>query len=570
MADNKLCRERIISEEYADFLIDFLNDKNYVLQGSVPCVQHISEQYRVLHIPFKSEDLELAILEGYYNTIPKLYGLMETSSLEDTDILKLRRVPYLDLLGQNVLVGIIDTGIDYLNPLFINEDNTTRIKYLWDQSENEERKVGNRQIVPYGTEYRNTDINEALRSEDPLDIVPEVDADGHGTFLSGIVGGKDDIENDFTGIAPLSNLVVVKLKPAKKYLREFFEIKEDAIAYQENDIMSAVSYLLTKARDEKKPISILIGLGTSQGDHDGNSILSSYLNSIANIVGVCVTTAAGNEGNSGHHYQGNIPYDTMEEVEIKVGENDKGMTVELWALSPASFSVGLISPSGEKTNRVSPKLEGIGSISFVLEPTTVQVAYALTDNTSGNELIFLRFSNLVPGIWKIIVHNEADVITRYDMWLPCTDFLSTDTYFLKPDPDITLVETGTTAKPICTGTYNHKNNSIYISSSRGYTLSDYVKPDIVAPGVNIYGPIGKNRFGAKSGSSIAAAHSAGVAALFLQWGIVNKNKPSFNTSEVKAILIKGANRENRTYPNQEWGYGRINAYNAFDSLRNSY
>ena len=260
-----------------------------------------------------------------------------------------------------------------------------------------------------------------------------------------------------------------------------------------------------------------------------------------------------------------------------MGEKDKNVTMELWSVTPSLFSVAIISPSGELAEKIPAKANISVKITFVLvravlcqvfvKPTTINVTYGTTDAATGNEVIVLQFQNLVPGVWRVRIYNENTVGSVYDIWMPITQFITEDTKFLLPNPFITLVETGTTSKVISTTAYNHTNNSLYLSASRGYTLSGKVKPDITSPGVNIYGPVGRNQFGTKTGTSVAAAHTAGIGAIFLQWGLVEKNRTSMNTSEIRAILIKGATREDRTYPNRDWGYGTINAYQAFEGLR---
>lgn len=558
------CRDAIYSEEVADYVIDFISDiDNLQNNNNVICRQEIAGKFQMVYIPI-TEPVTTKVIANSYRNIPKLYGLMDTSTLEDMGVYKLRRLPYLDLYGTGTLLGIIDTGIDYTNPLFISADNTSRITAIWDQTIQEGPAP---EGFLYGAEYVRAQINQALASDTPRNIVPTTDDDGHGTFLSAIMGGNIDETNDFSGIAPQADFLVVKLKPAKRYLREFFKVPDGPIAYQDIDIMLGIEYLRKKALELGRPISICLGLGTSSGDHEGEANLSNYLNSISNQIGLCICTAAGNEGNASHHNSGNVDVGQYKDIELKVGENQKGITIELWAIAPTLFSVGVISPSGEIQERV-PARQGVDSeLTFVLEPTTIHITYAVTDTSTGNELIFMQFDDLSPGIWRIRVYNESTIGTKYDMWLPITNFVESDTYFLEPDPYVTLVETGTTARAIVTSTYDHKGNSIYISSSRGYTLSNLVKPDITAPGVNIYGPISRNVFGEKSGSSVAAANAAGVAALLLQWGIVERKRPSINTSEIRALFIAGADRKAREYPNREWGYGILNAFDTFESAR---
>lgn len=568
------CQEAVYSEEYGDFIVDAYRDIENVRQlYDIRCLQVIEGNHYIGYGP-NVNDIATNINKIGYRTIPKLYGLMDTTNIEESGIFRIRRLPYLDLLGQDVLVGIIDTGIDYQNPLFINADNTSRIRAIWDQTIPSDRHPKD---IIYGTEYTKEDIDQALQSEDPISIVPSTDENGHGTFLAGIIAGNIDEENDFTGIAPQAEFVVVKLKPAKQYLREFFGIIKDAVAFQENDIIIALRYLIDKSIELQKSISICLGLGTNSGGHDGSSPLSSYMDFVANFNGVCVSTAAGNEGNADNHFEGLVPFSAFEDVEINIGPEDKNLMIELWAPYPSLFSVAIISPSGELAEKVPARTNLSVDISFVLEPTTVRVTYAIIDSATGNEMVALQFRNLVPGVWRIRVYNEYTVGNTFHIWMPITQFLSDETRFLIPNPYTTLVETGTTGRPISTTAYDHVNNRIYFNASRGYTFSGRIKPDLAAPGVNIYGPTGRNTYGVLSGSSVAAAHTAGIGAIFLQWGerliqdildvdyISNIN--TLNTSEIKAILIKGAIRRDRTYPNRDWGYGAINAFEAFESLR---
>ncbi|MDO5293384.1 MAG: S8 family peptidase [bacterium] len=560
------CRDAIYSEEVADYIIENTASlSNIDNSQNLICTQEITGKFQMVYIPI-TQPITTRVITNSYRNLPKLYGLMDTASLEDMGVYRLRRLPYLELYGGGTLVGVIDTGIDYTNPLFLNTDNTSRIAALWDQSVRQGPAPSG---LSYGTEYLKEDLNRALASENPLEVVPSTDEDGHGTYISAVIGGNIDEKNDFSGVAPRAEFVVVKLKPAKQYLRDFYKVPNGPIAYQDNDIMLGVEYLRRKAIELGRPIAICIGLGTSSGDHDGDANISNYLNSIANQTGVCICTAAGNEGNTGHHNSGNVDIGEYKDIELKAGEKQTGLTLELWSITPTFFSVAIISPSGEVAERIPARQGTDAEVTFVLEPTTIHVTYALSDTATGNELIFIQFDNLSPGIWKLRVYNDSNIGTRYNMWLPISQFVDQDTFFLEPDPFTTLVETGTTSRVISTAAYDNKGNSIYIASSRGYTLSNQIKPDLAAPGVNIYGPVSRLAFGEKSGSSIAAANATGVAALFLQWGIVENKRPVMNTSEIKSLFISGADRRAREYPNQEWGYGELNAYNAFEGARKS-
>lgn len=582
MAD---CPFNSASETIADFIYRYGSLQQIVGNPEdIPCMDFASSDYGVIYTPLDTvEPISLRSLSYY--SIPGLYTLLDSSSMEASGILTTFSSPALDNKAQGVLVGFIDTGIDYTNPLFCNPDGTTRITSIWDQSIPADKSV----IPPgvpdrfqvsgatYGTEYTRRQINEALASDEPLSIVPSTDTDGHGTFLAGIAAGGSLPEQDFTGAAPLCELVVVKLKPAKEYLRDFYLIREGAPAYQENDIMMGIKYLRVTAFIQEKPLVILLGVGSNLGSHEGTSPLSVMLQDISRNLGTATVIAAGNEAGRGHHYKGAIPSgDEFHDVEIRVGppEAERGFVVELWASTVDTYSVGFISPSGEAIGRIPIIARNETSIPFLLEPTVITVNYQLIEVGSGKQLIFMRFQTPSPGIWTVRVYNTQFFTGQFNMWLPPHNMISDETVFLSSNPYTTITGPGNAASPITVGAYNHLNNSIYIHSSRGYTAAGLVKPDLAAPGVNVSGPSIARRTNdsvpmtTKTGTSVAAAHVAGAAANLLGWGIVEGNNITMSEASIKAYLIRGARRNPAlSYPNREWGYGALDLYETFLQLR---
>lgn len=582
MAD---CPFNSASETIADFIYRYGSLQQIVGNPEdIPCMDFASSDYGVIYTPLDTvEPISLRSLSYY--SIPGLYTLLDSSSMEASGILTTFSSPALDNKAQGVLVGFIDTGIDYTNPLFCNPDGTTRITSIWDQSIPADKSV----IPPgvpdrfqvsgatYGTEYTRRQINEALASDEPLSIVPSTDTDGHGTFLAGIAAGGSLPEQDFTGAAPLCELVVVKLKPAKEYLRDFYLIREGAPAYQENDIMMGIKYLRVTAFIQEKPLVILLGVGSNLGSHEGTSPLSVMLQDISRNLGTATVIAAGNEAGRGHHYKGAIPSgDEFHDVEIRVGppEAERGFVVELWASTVDTYSVGFISPSGEAIGRIPIIARNETSIPFLLEPTVITVNYQLIEVGSGKQLIFMRFQTPSPGIWTVRVYNTQFFTGQFNMWLPPHNMISDETVFLSPNPYTTITGPGNAASPITVGAYNHLNNSIYIHSSRGYTAAGLVKPDLAAPGVNVSGPSIARKTNdsvpmtTKTGTSVAAAHVAGAAANLLGWGIVEGNNITMSEASIKAYLIRGARRNPvLSYPNREWGYGALDLYETFLQLR---
>lgn len=562
---DQVCSERIISEDYADFI--FENDEVPTSLSSSPdfCYMSINNLYSVVHFPIAK--LPSNLIQKYsYSILPSCFGLMDMGSLEASGVAQIQNSTYLRLTGQGVLIGIIDTGIDYRHEAFKNADGTTKIITIWDQTIN--NTLARPTDFYYGAEYTQEQINVALTSTDPVSLVPTMDTNGHGTALAGIAAGTRNEEEQFSGVATAAKLVVVKLKPAKQYLKEFFFIPPEAECYQENDIMQGIRYLLNVAKKLDRPISICIGIGTSQGAHNAQSPLSNYITSISSQRGIGISIAAGNEGNRGHHYSGvvdpAIGYDT---VELKIGPNNEGFSMELWGSSPNIFSIDVLSPTGQYIPRIPARLKETRELNFIFENTKVYVDYELVELQTGGELILIRFQNPMEGIWRFRVYSTINIEPQFHMWLPINNFLSEETYFIKPDPLYTLTTPGNTVTPIVATSYNYVNKSLFFNASKGYTITNVVNPTFAAPGVDMIVPTLNNAYKVESGTSISSAFTAGVVAMLLEWGVVKGNQTQLDTLQIKNFLIRGAQREpNITYPNREWGYGILDVYSAFSSL----
>ncbi len=578
------------SETVADFIFRQGSASRRLpqLEREIFCFDTPSREFAILYLPLDSlPDINMANYEYY--SIPKLYTLLDSSSLETSGILSVFRQPALSGQGEGVLIGMIDTGIDYLNPLFQKADGSTRILGIWDQNIPKAPNIIPPGVNPsprsqyspiqYGTSYTEAQINEAIRSDNPLEIVPSTDTEGHGTFMAGIAAGGQSPSGDFIGAAPKASLGIVKLKPAKKYLRDFYLIREDAAAYQENDIMMGIKYLRILSEQVKMPLVLCISMGTTWGSHEGSSPLGYMLQTASQHIGMASVVSAGNEAGLSHHYFGTIPSgESWEDVEIRVAEGERGFVAEFWADVLDLYTVGFISPSGETISRIPLSLGHDSRVSFLLEPTKISVSYLSNEAGSGRQLIFFRFQDPSPGVWRIRVYNSLYLRGQYHIWLPIEGFASPDTIFLKPSPDTTITNPGNVAFPLTISTYDHRDGSIYLHSSRGYTINEQIKPDIAAPGVDVYGPAlpriqgsyGRSQIPMtrRTGSSVAAALAAGAIANLMAWGIVQGNDPSMNNVSIRGYLIRGAQRNPAfQYPNREYGYGTLDLYQSFLQLR---
>lgn len=559
------CRDYFSNNDYADFIVEFGKDLDSLAAIENSCYTPINNTHAAVFVPVNSIPENLVQQYGY-GIYPSCFGLMDTGSLEASGITRLRNIPTFSLRGQGVLIGIIDTGIEYTHSAFKNADGTSRIISIWDQTIQTGPSPDG---LFYGTEYSGQQINLALQNSDPLSIVPSVDEIGHGTFLAGVAAGSVSEENNFSGVVPYAEIVVVKLKQAKPFTRQFFFIPDDAVCYQESDILFAVNYLMSVANRLMRPLSICIGFGTSQGSHDERGVLSSYLSAVADQRGIVVSIAAGNEGNARHHFDGLVARGAeFETVELRVGPGEPGFSMELWGDAPSTFSIDILSPTGEFIPRIPARIGETRVIRFIFEETIIYVDYQIVEAQTGDQLILVRFSRPTEGIWRFRVYSSSDLESNFHIWLPIRNFISSETYFTQPSPYTTLTSPGNTVIPIVATAYDYSNQSLYINASRGYTRNDNISPDLAAPGVNIIGPGLNNTYRTDSGTSIAAAHVAGVSAMVLEWGISEGNYTQLDSVEVKNFLLRGAKRDpNNTYPNRDWGYGILDIYNSFNSLR---
>lgn len=562
------CREMILSDNVYDYITDFPIGE---VEGyATPfCYSDVENLYNIVYLNrLGIPNRDVSFFQ--YQSTPKLYGLMQTGDFDPTSLIaggitQIQRPP-LSLTGRGVIICVIDTGIDYRNPVFQDENGNSRILAIWDQT----IQAGTPpEGFLYGTEYTREQINEALQLEEPLQAVPSMDRNGHGTAVAAVAAGsRIGGTNPYLGAAPEADLVIVKLKECKQYLREFYLVPPEVPAYQENDIMLAVKYGDSFAELFRRPVVFCLGLGTNMGDHGGNSALSRYLNLVAVRRSRGVVVCGGNEGGASHHYRGMLErksgaLNSSQDVEIRVENNVTGFWLEFWGSLPDIFTMEIRSPGGE-TVPIGRLVAGQTlTYGFVYERSRVTLKATLVEPASGEQLIVIRLENPTPGIWTIRVTGEGEVHNgEFNMWLPITEFMNGQVYFLSPNPYITLTEPCMAPDVIGVSAYNAQNNSFYTESGRGFNRTGAIRPDFAAPGVDV-----PTSSGNRTGSSLAAAITAGAVAQFLQWAVVEQNNQFAESREIKNYFIRGAAREtDTTYPNREWGYGRLDMEGVFETI----
>lgn len=470
------------------------------------------------------------------------------------------QAPPLSLSGAGVLIGIVDSGIDYAHPAFRNSDGSTRIVALWDQTAQDGRPP---EGYVAGTEYTREQIDAALSETDfegRFRTVPSRDTSGHGTAVAGIAAGNgaDSPGRQYRGAAPEAELIVVKLGIPRT---EGFP--------RTTELMQGVDYIIRKALSLRMPVAVNISFGNTYGSHDGTSLLERFLNNISDSWKSVICVGSGNEGAAAGHAAGTVR-EEEETVQFAVQSMEPALNIQIWKSYVDEMDISIVSPSGL---RAGPFQEILGPQRFVMGGTELLIYYGEPKPYSVKQEIYLSFipreSYVDSGVWKIILTPRRIVDGRYQMWLPAQAALNAGTAFLQPSGSSTLTIPSTASLVITVAAYDARTFSYADFSGRGpaagYEGSGVPKPDLAAPGVAVAAPVPGGSYREFSGTSFAAPFVSGSAALLMEWGIVRGNDPYLYGEKVKAYLRRGA-RELPGYegwPNALLGYGTLCVQDSF-------
>ena len=462
--------------------------------------------------------------------------------------------PY-NLTGKGVIVGIIDSGIDYSHPDFRNEDGTTRILYIWDQTQPGNPPEG----YDIGTLYTREQINEALKAStlaERMQIVPTTDLSGHGTHVAGIAAGNGRASQGLNrGVAFESDLIIVRLGAS---IGQSFP--------KTTQLMQGLDFIIRTATNLTQPVSVNMSFGNNYGSHAGTSLIESYIDTISNVGRSSIAVGTGNEGASGRHTEGVVRNGEQQVIEFVVNEHEQALNLQLWKNFYDVMNISIRSPEGIEVASLTSIL---GVYTYVLGRTTVYVYYGEPSPYSVLQEVYMEFvakdDTITPGIWTITLTGTKIVDGNYYMWLPTSEALNPETRFLSPSVETTLTIPSTASAVLTVGAYDSNTDSIAPFSGRGYTLLKQAKPDLVAPGVNITSAAPGGGYTSKSGTSMATPFVTGSAALLMEWGIVRGNDPYMYSEKVKAYLIASARElaPYSVYPNEAIGYGALCLADSF-------
>ena len=459
------------------------------------------------------------------------------------------------LFGAGVLVGCVDSGVDYAHPDFRNEDGSSRILRLWDQTVPGSPPQG----YVIGTEYTKEQIDEALRrpaSSERYSVVPSRDLSGHGTGVLGIAAGSGRASGGLhRGVASESQIIVVKLGTPQE---EGFP--------RTTELMQGVDYCIRQSIAMGMPLALNLSFGNNYGSHSGESLIEAYLDNVSSLGRTVICVGTGNEGNKAVHTSGILAQGESQVVPLQIGGYETGMNLQIWKQYVDRMDISLQHPNGQVAG---PFQEILGPQRFNLGTTQILIYYGKPSPFSLSQEIFIDFipqnTYVDSGVWKVNLIPGRIVDGRYNLWMPGGAALNEGTRFLFPVPEITLTIPSTAGRVISVGAYNSRYQAYADFSGRGFTrVTNMVKPDIAAPGVDITPASPNGGYTSRTGTSFATPFVTGSAALLMEWGIVRGNDPFLYGEKVKAYFRRGARHLlGGPYPNNQTGYGALCVRDSF-------
>lgn len=445
------------------------------------------------------------------------------------------------LSGQGVYMAILDSGIDYTDPMFRYADGTTKIAWLWDQGKRADAEKGEKPPQGFftGVEYSRKMLNANLQKNSER---LTTDVTGHGTNVAKIaVQG-----------APESELIVVKLDTARGTYPSTVSL------------LRAFTYVAKKAQAENMPVAINLSYGNTYGAHDGSSLLERFIDNITEVGRNVICIGAGNEGASAGHFAGKLSENEIQRISFAMGTYERSFSLQLWKWYADRMDISILSPAGEQY-LIRNQNAGGEAQQAVMEQTKLLIFSGRPQPYRKREEVYIDFipveTYLNTGIWTIEITPRRIANGELRLYMPSAVVRSENTRFLLPSPAQTLTIPSTAQKVITVGAYNAYVRSYAAFSGRGDAGSDRAennKPDLTAPGVNIR--IGEGEGGAVvSGTSYATPFVTAAAALLMEYGIVQGNDPFLYGEKVKAYLHAGARQLSGydIWPNDQVGWGAL-------------
>ncbi len=518
-------------------------------------VEVLSSSFAIITLPFLKLRDVLSYPQINYVEVPKKLTIVQNQgSFLDEFYREPYTCPVTDgkYTGKGVMVAILDTGIAYHHEDFRNDDGTTRIIYLWDQSVSGTPPEGFYQ----GNLYTQAEINRALAMGSSINTNDVV---GHGTMVAGIaVGNGRESGGLYKGIAPDASILVVKL--GSQEAESFAMITE---------FMRAIKFAYDMAIKEDMPLVINMSYGTNDGSHNGDSLFEEYINDMATYYKSNIVVATGNSGDSGQHYESTLMDYESEVVEFIIGAGVKNFYTSIWKNFTDDIYIEIITPNNDSTGKI---VVSNSVYKFNFNGVSISVLYNFPTPYKLTQEIYIQIEYpsylTVSEDWQIVVTSEVVVDGNFKIWLPTTEEVTANTRFKKPSTNTTLMIPSTAQNVISVSGYDTDTNEIAPFSGKGLLANGLQKPDICAPAVDVLTTTNLLTYGVTSGTSFSAPFVTGACAVLMEYGIVEENEVFLYGEKMKAYLQKMAKRyDESVYPNRDFGYGNLCIQNTLSYLQ---
>ncbi len=462
--------------------------------------------------------------------------------------------------GSNVVVGIVDSGIDFTHSNFRDASSGTRIKRVWDQNLTPQAGESNPSGYSYGVEYDDADINTALADANPFSVVRHQDdpnTGNHGTHVAGISAGdgseagNNQPASTYIGVAPEADIVVV------------------ATNWGTAGIIDGVNYVFQVATALNKPAVVNLSLGSVIGPHDGTSNFEQGITNLITGQGRVVVAAAGNEAADNAHASGTVTANATVNLPINVPNNRQArVDVDLWYNGADVFGVVLLDPAGNVTGNVAVGNQALNNMSG----TTAFVQHSNNDPNNGDKRVSVVLQapvggTVAAGQWQLQLTGTNVNVGTFDSWIRNPPGQPNTSFGAFATATGTIGSPATAIRVVSVGSYVTRGpglNSLSTFSNRGPTRDGRPTPDISAPGQRIISAnvLATSPYQTMSGTSMATPHIAGVVALMLQ-----KNR-SYTWEQVRDCLRNTARADTFTglTPNNAWGWGKVDAPDALNCV----
>ena len=526
-----------------ELVVQYIGSLEAVVEELNLSVVYLFGDYAIIQVEEEKVMRLLRYPEVAYVEKPRLLQIeQQAEGVAASCIPSVRREPY-GLTGAGTLICIADSGIDYSHRAFRKEDGSTRILGLWDQTIEGNPPEG----FYIGSFYSEADINEALSADSISErkrIVPSTDISGHGTHVAGIAASK---------VAPEASLLIVKLGN-----------RRNQSTPKTTELMQAVTFAKRFADRADMPLSVNLSFGNNYGAHDGTALLERYLDSLASTARISISVGTGNDGATARHVSRQISYGSLTAVEWVVAPYESSLNLQIWKNLADDFEFVLITPEGRRYGPFGQNdiiLTGNVYTSYRGVTTNIEIYQGLPTPYNQNQQIFIEFlptrTYISEVIWRLEIQAKQVVNGFIRFYLPVAEGTSSATGFARPSIDGTLTIPSSASRVISVAAYNSITGSQVAFSGRGFSKSGEIKPDLAAPGVDIYSAAPGGGYSLRTGTSMATPFVSGSAALLMQWGIIMGNDPYLYGEKLRSYLIRGARRlpGYTTWPNPQLGWG---------------